>query len=355
MTRTPILFRVDATPRLGYENLCRCLTLAAALQRRRRTAHFLSQIDPPSLAVTVKRGGNEWLEADAPAGTSEDLEETIQEIRRLQPAVVVVDGPEVKEDYLKAVRGTGVVVVSLDSLAQAAFHSHLVINPLLGPGKESYTIRRGTQILLGARYAMIRPEVRRQRPVRAQEPAQPFRAFVALGDDDPNDQNGLLARTLLGCSRVGRVDVAVRPWHASLAELLALAEANPDRLDVVSEPAEVPLRICRSHLAITAGNNWSLELACVGIPQLIVVQSEAHWPTAQRLEEEGAASCLGWHANVTASTIKQAVNTLLSDSLERQGMSRAGRKLIDGRGPDRLVTALEIVLHPSRQLPAIAA
>src|SRR5262249_23127228 len=122
------------------------------------------------------------------------------------------------------------------------------------------------------------------------------------------------------------------------------------------EGGEVPLRISRCHLAITAGNSWSLELACVGIPQLVVVQSEVHWPTAQRLEDEGAATCLGWHANVSAGTVRQAVASLLSGPMERQSMSRAGRKLIDGRGPDRLVTALEIVLHPySRQPVAQAA
>jgi len=84
------------------------------------------------------------------------------------------------------------------------------------------------------------------------------------------------------------------------------------------------------------------------------VQSEPHWPTAHRLEEAGAATCLGWHANLSAATVRQAVSTLLSDPLERQGMARAGRKLIDGRGPDRLVTALEIVLHPLNRLSALA-
>src|SRR5688572_4501353 len=102
MTRSPILFRVDAGPRVGWEHLSRCLVLAAALQRRRRTAYFLSQLDPASLAFTVKRGGNEWLDADAPAGAPDDLEELVQEVRRLQPAAVVVDSPDVKEDYLSA-------------------------------------------------------------------------------------------------------------------------------------------------------------------------------------------------------------------------------------------------------------
>jgi spore coat polysaccharide biosynthesis predicted glycosyltransferase SpsG len=106
----------------------------------------------------------------------------------------------------------------------------------------------------------------------------------------------------------------------------------------------------RCHFAITGGGGWSLELACVGIPQLLIVQSESHWPTAQRLEEEGCATCLGWHESVSPQTIRQAVQNLLNDPLERQAMARCARKLIDGRGPDRLVTALEIVLHPSRMV-----
>jgi spore coat polysaccharide biosynthesis predicted glycosyltransferase SpsG len=350
MTRAPILFRVDAAPRLGWEHLWRCLIFAAALQRRRRPAFFLTQLEPTSLAPAVKRGGNEWLAAEAPAGGPADLEETLREIRRIRPQAVIVDSPDVGESYLTTLRESGVVVVSIDSLAATTFTSHLVVNPLLGPGRESYEFHRGTQLLLGGRYALVRPEIRRQRPIRAQEPVQPFRALVALGDDDLNQQSSDLAKYLLNCPRVGRVDVLVRPYHPNLEALKAMAESNAERLDVVCEPSEIPLRISRSHFAVTAGNSWSLELACVGVPQLIVVQSETHWPTAQLLEEEGAATCLGWHANVSAGTVRQAVSSLLSDSMERQSMARAGRRLIDGRGPDRLVTALEVVLHPYRHI-----
>jgi spore coat polysaccharide biosynthesis predicted glycosyltransferase SpsG len=353
MTRAPVLFRVDAGPRPGYEHLSRCLVLAAALQRRRRPAYFLSRLDPGSLGLMVKRGGNEWLDADGPAGTSEDAEETLQEIRRIRPAAVIVDSPDVAEDYLLQLQRTGVMVVSLDSLANMTFPSRLVINPLLGPTRESYEFTSGTQVLLGARYALVRPEIRRSRPIRAQEPAQPFRVMVALGDDDPNHQAGTLAKALLNYPKVSRVDIIVRPWHPGLDELKVLAEQCPERLEVVSEPGEVPHRIVRAHFAVTAGNNWSLELACVGVPQLVIVQNEMHWPTAQRLEEEGAATCLGWHANVSPATLRQAVQDLLGDQLERQAMARCGRKLIDGRGPDRLVTALEVLLHPSRQVQAI--
>ncbi len=348
MNRDPVLFRVDGTAQSGWERLNRCLTFAGALQRRRRPTFFLSRLEPASLILPIKRAGNAWLDADAKAGTAEDLEETVQEIRRLNPAAVVVDAAEVSENYLQELVATGTLVVSLDHLAGLCFPSQLVINPMLGPGRDAYEFLPGTQLLLGQRYALVRPEVRRVRPVRAQEPAPPIRALVALGDDDPNHQVGELARLLLNIPKLARIDLVVRPYNPDLAKLQNLVASHPDRLELATEPPDVTARIGRCHFAFTSGGPWSLELACVGVPQLIIVQAETHWPSAQRLEEEGAAVCLGWYESVSPSAIRQAVQNLLGDPLERQAIARCARKLIDGRGPDRLVTALEVLLHPSR-------
>ena len=70
MNRDPILMRVDATPDKGFERLARCQIFAMALQRRRRPTYFVSQLEPRSLALNVKRGGNNWLEADLPGRDS---------------------------------------------------------------------------------------------------------------------------------------------------------------------------------------------------------------------------------------------------------------------------------------------
>src|SRR5205085_11135652 len=150
------------------------------------------------------------------------------------------------------------------------------------------------------------------------------------------------AKQILTAPRIGKVDVIVRREHPDLEKIQALVEANAERLELALEPAEIAARIVRAHFALTSGSGWANELACVGVPQLLIVQNEAHWPNAQRLEEEGCATCLGWHGSVSAQTIRQAIQNILADPLERQAMSRCGRQLIDGRGPDRLVTAMEI-------------
>src|SRR5438105_15786647 len=97
MNRDPILFRVDGTVRLGWEHLARCLTLAAALQRRRRPTYFVADLEPGSLALAIKRAGNDWLRASHPAGTAEDLTELLAEVHRLRPAAVLVDAPAATE------------------------------------------------------------------------------------------------------------------------------------------------------------------------------------------------------------------------------------------------------------------
>ena len=59
-----------------------------ALQRRRRPAYFLSRLEPGSLGLMVKRGGNEWLDADGPTGTPEDLDKMLARERAQWTALV---------------------------------------------------------------------------------------------------------------------------------------------------------------------------------------------------------------------------------------------------------------------------
>src|SRR5262249_39929770 len=163
------------------------------------------------------------LDASAPAGSQEDLVETIQEIRRLSPAAVVVDAPQLTHGYLEELSSCANLVSAIDHYANTRFPTQLVINPLLAPDKERYELGPGAQLLLGWRSALVRPEIGRLRQGRAQEPPPlpapngkssngHYRVLIALGEDDPNRQSVALAKMLLNIPRVARVDVVARTW-----------------------------------------------------------------------------------------------------------------------------------------------
>ncbi len=348
MNRAPILFRCDGTPAQGWEPFYQCLVLASAMQRRRRGTYFLSQLDPLSLALPVHRAGHEWNDTPTEVGSADDLDATLREVRRLNAAAVVVAAPHLNAEYLRELDATGVLVVALDSTAGICFPNKLVVNPFLGVSRDRYKLERGTQLLRGARYPLIRPAIRRLRPIRAQEPAQPFRAVVALGDDDFPGLTLEVARQLVEIDDLARIDLFVRPHHLHLDAVREFAAAHEGRVTVATEVPELAARVSRCHFAVTAGDGLALELACVGVPQLMTTLAARHAPNAQRLDDEGVATDLGPAELLSPSALEQAVQTLLTDPMERQGMARCGRQLIDGRGPDRLVTALEVLLHPAQ-------
>jgi UDP-2,4-diacetamido-2,4,6-trideoxy-beta-L-altropyranose hydrolase len=354
MSKFPIIVRCDASSSLGYESYYQCVTYANALQRRRRGIHFVIRPEPATIISAVQKGGHDWRLADHPIGSAEDLQETVGIIRQYQASAIVLADPSLNADYLAGIAATGVQIVVIDAQAAARNPRCILVNPLLGPSKEAYSIAPGTQILMGQRYAFVRPFIRRMRPIRSQEPPTPFRILVAFGDDDVRGQSLERARQLVAISRVEKIDVVIRPQNPAMMDLMALKEANPDRVDVVTEPSEISLRLGRCHFALTSGDGWSLELACIGVPQLMLIQSPWHMMNAQRLDDEGAAVNLGDCDSVNAGQLRQAVQNLLSEAGERSTMARNGRKLIDGRGPDRLVNALEVMLARPRTAESAA-
>lgn len=354
--RGPILFRCDGTPDRGWEPLYQCLSLAAALQRRRRGTHFFSYLEPLSLAQVITRANNEWAPAENHLGTPDDLKATLAQIRRYNAAAVVVAGEGMTPDYLAALRATGTLVVVFDSTAGFKFPADVVVNPLLAPGRKAYKFEPGAQLLLGHRFALCRGVFRRQRTIRATEPLPPFRALVALGDDDLAGQALDRTRQLLDMPKVGKVSVAVRTHHPQYHDLKELADESGGRVEVVTEVKELMTRLVRVHFALTAGDMWSPELCVVGIPQLILTQTTRHALSAKKMDEEGVATFLGAAADVSFENLREGVDLLLDDEMERRGMTRCARNLIDGRGPDRIVNGMEIILHaPARKRAAAMA
>ncbi|MBY0513014.1 MAG: polysaccharide biosynthesis protein [Gemmataceae bacterium] len=354
--RGPILFRCDATPEQGWEPFYQCLSLAAALQRRRRGTHFFSYLDPLSLATVINRGNNDWVPAEQRLAADGDQEATVAQVRRLNAAAVVVAGDAVTTDYLAALKKTGTLVVCFDSTAALKFPADVVVNPLLAPARKAYRCEPGTQLLVGHKFALCRGVFRRQRTIRATEQPAPYKALVCMGDDDPTGQALDRARQLLEMPKVAKVSVAVRTHNPYYDDLKDLAASSGGRVEVVTEAKELMTRLVRAHFAVTGGDGWSLELCVVGVPQLLLGGSKTHAASAKRMDEEGVATYLGAAAEVTFDALREAVDLLLDDPMERKGMTRCARNLVDGRGPDRIVNGMEIILHaPARKRAALAA
>jgi RimJ/RimL family protein N-acetyltransferase len=81
-------------------------------------------------------------------------------------------------------------------------------------------------------------------------------------------------------------------------------------------------------------------MCLLGLPALVVDIAENQIPVARQLDELGVARHIGSSANCGAKTIAVELTGLLQSTQTRRKMSVRGRELVDGRGAERVCTAL---------------
>ena len=75
----------------------------------------------------------------------------------------------------------------------------------------------------------------------------------------------------------------------------------------------------------------------MGLPNVIVILAENQHGIAEGLDEAGASVNLGWHADVTAHDVEEALHDVLSSNKERIEMAQAAQRLVDGQGVRRIL------------------
>ena len=94
-------------------------------------------------------------------------------------------------------------------------------------------------------------------------------------------------------------------------------------------------------IAVTAAGNTILELACIGIPSVIVCGERFENETAEILAKKHFGINLGFGGDVSEEKISNTVKRLMLNFDLRAKMSSTGKNLVDGKGAMRIVTLLE--------------
>jgi L-amino acid N-acyltransferase YncA len=194
-----------------------------------------------------------------------------------------------------------------------------------------------TRRLLGPRFAVLREGFARWRGWLRAHPARARRLLVTFGGSDPARLT-LRAVQALREIRDLEVEIVLAAEHPDAAEIARLCANSALRLH--HRVTEMPELIAGCDFALTAAGSTTLECAFLQTPQLLVTVAENQRPLAAGLVAGGAAELLGWHTEVTAAAITEAVSSLRDDLERRTAMSRAAARLVDGFGSARVVAQM---------------
>lgn len=364
-----VVFRVDASTRIGTGHVMRCLTLAQGLRDqnveceficREHAGHLLDLLEKEGfkthrLAVTQKLIASsentmaEHTNYEAWLGVSseEDVLDCIEFIKLSHPDWLVVDHYALDASWEKALKPHVGKILVIDDLADRPHDCDLLLDQNLGSNVADYVnkVTATCKVLTGPEFALLRPEFSSHRDKSlARRKEQPFlmHILVTMGGVDPDNATGAVLEALRKSNlpktcRISVVMGARAPW---LRKIQSQAETMPYRTEVLSGIFNMAEVMTAADLAIGAAGSTSWERCCLGLPSFMFVLAENQRGAAKALEDYGCARLLG---SFTDGLVVQRLNKELA-SLQLENalihMINNSCSITDGRGVSRLIDVM---------------
>lgn len=346
MTRPSIFFRLDASPQIGLGHLRRCCVLAKACGEQGAISHFFirhQQLDlegqpfPPDSVIHD-------IPWDATAETDADL--TIQLCQQHTISVGVVDHYRFPPGYQEKLNAAG--------LRWMQFGNHLHTHPLkaalvhdASPGAEGSTYARrippdqqAPHFLTGPSYALVDEAFRQQR-AQLSPPSTRGIDTLLLTFGGGNDRGATLAALtwLDAAGYTGKRLILTTHLNPSLPELEEKARQS-EQIELHLDNWQPAPLMARCQLAICAGGTSLHELACLGVPPIIICIADNQIYPAQAWQKAGMSVNLGMLQDITETTATNQLRHLLQHPHKTTHMAQLCWQAQDGRGAERVAQAL---------------
>ena len=324
--RRRIIFRADGNSRIGLGHVTRSLALVHML-RDVFECVFAIQSPEPALQERIREvcHGIIVLPPSAPSDDrfNHELDAYISE-----EEIVVLDGYTFKTDYQQNIKSRGAALVCIDDIHAYTFEADAVINQAGGVAAALYQSAPHTRLLLGPRFALLRPAFLKAARADRSIPAGELRVLVCMGGADPDNHTLKAIEALRAIPTVKQIEVVVGSAYTRLHELKIWLQDKPGislHRDLSAESLRRLMSKCQA--AVTSASGISYEYAAVGGVLFIKKTADNQDSMHHFLTQEGIA--------LDYVTLQERLSQGIADEAFSTQVA-AQRQHFDGRSDERL-------------------
>lgn len=335
MSEPRVLFRTDASRKIGTGHVLRCISLAQALAKQGVKSTFLSS-DQMSNILQEK-----LADYDLQIKTESQLTaELTAEIAQQQNASwVVVDGYQFSLDYISRIKDSGLKVLWIDDFGtKQPANVDLILNQNSYALPSQYSgFPTAEKLLLSSSNVLLRNDFLSWKTwTRVLKPI-PENLLITLGGSDPENTGEKILNALEQSNQIHlNIKMIVGPNNPNFQKLQSLAK----KTEILTNVQNMPEWMAWADLAISAGGTTCWELSFMGLPSLVVAIADNQIALVDDLDKRRVAKNLGWHTDLTDQKLLKELSCLMADFPTRSEMSMNGRALVDGLGSERIVRAM---------------
>jgi spore coat polysaccharide biosynthesis predicted glycosyltransferase SpsG len=322
-----ILFAVTGSRAAGMGHIKRCLCLAESFAERGAEIQFLAFAD--NEAGAQLRAGGFDCEIATPGREPDEL--TAEHARHTRPAAVVLDIIRSRDEHVRAMQATGCVVAALDDLGTGteSLDAHF--------GVDAAVVQppRNGRLFAGPRNVIIPRQLLPHRPDDNECAAPRPELFMGFGGSDARGMTIPAVRAMSAWDAPFHASVVLGPLVAD-PEAVETACTADSRFTVFRDPPDLYRIMAGASLAVCSVGQSMFELACLGVPSLVVSLTELHARMADNFAACGGIEHLGLHDTFAEAKLADRISATLNDPEQWRAMRAAGLRAVDGAGARRI-------------------
>jgi UDP-2,4-diacetamido-2,4,6-trideoxy-beta-L-altropyranose hydrolase len=362
-----IVFRTDASLKIGNGHVMRCLTLAHALQKQGAKVQFICREHEGNLIAQIKSEGfevfalplcdyepfchtaqlnesplfhAEWLGSTQ----AQDAQACLPIVQALNPHWLIVDHYALDKEWEIALSGYYQKLMVIDDLGDREHICHVLLDQNIDAKLEKYRQKVPIEcvLLMGTFYALLRPEFAQWRERSLFRRANPVfkELLITMGGVDAENYTGLILESLrtggLPDDLVITVVIGETAPHYEAVQSLALKMQVRTEVKVnVKNMAEL---MARADLAIGAAGATTWERCCLGLPTILMVLAPNQVGVGKELAKRGAAFLIHRSDELLPFITSMEIQLL-------EALSLRSRAITDGLGVLRVVEILKEEFH----------
>ena len=304
---------------------------------------FITACESEGLRQRLADEGFQVIMLERPYPDLADWETTSQVLAAYPEAWVVIDGYHFDPTYQRRIKQAEHPLLVIDDMARLDhYYADVVLNQNINAERLHYSCEPYTRLLLGTRYVLLRSEFLAWRNWQREIPKLARKVLVTLGGGDSDNQTLKVIRALQQLDVDGlEAVVVIGASNPHFRALQSAASNSQSAIRLVQNVTDMSELMAWADVAVSAGGSTCWEMAFMGLPSLILITAENQRAVAAGLHERGAALSLGWWEEVREQEIAELLGMLMENDTKRTEMIQIGRQLVDGRGLERILAAME--------------
>ncbi len=262
---------------------------------------------------------------------------------------IVIDSNDndfICHEYQDILHSAGMNILKMLFSSDVNCHVDILHNQSILARNKVYDCHPSTRLLLGPQYAILPKEMHFFRELRVQRRRRKRNELLlSFGGSDQKDLTLRILSDILSYDDiVGNITVVTGPIYGKRKALSKyIMKQNKKTINYIHNTNRMVELMNRSDVAIHSGGITTWELACLGVPQIIVSSTENERMSAQECARKGLCSYQGHWDSYDGNHIYDALRKMQKDQAFYDRLARNGMAFVDGKGAERVIAAMDEV------------